>query len=176
VIIKTVDELRECLESCKAAGVDWRKMPLVFIPGSPAEEMYSDLLVEKALGYAAEFDAWYKSFKESNSQAPATGKPGEGEQPSQRAFQAYWLTQNGLSQERIAEMLHSKQGTVSKWLAKVKRWKDSGNAMPEIPQNEPLHEKPLAMDPDKIDLGRRPDGRTEGQRVKMAEIQGHDKE
>jgi hypothetical protein len=105
----------------------------------------------------------------------ATNGPA-AKQPSQQAFHAYWLEQCGYSQGRIAEMLKSNQGTISKWLAKVKRWKDEGNTMPEIPQNEPLHEKPIAMDPEKLGLGRRPDGRTEGQREKLAEIQGHGKE
>ena len=63
-----------------------------------------------------------------------------------------------------------KQGTISKWLAKVEEWKAAGNAMPEIPQAEPLAGKPMAMDPAKLDLGPRSDHRPEHTREKLAGI------
>jgi hypothetical protein len=94
-------------------------------------------------------------------------------QPRPKQVQAFWLAQAGKAQQQIAELLSTSQGTVSKWIKHVKRWRDAGNKMPEIPRTEPLDSKPTAMDPAKLDLGPRPDHRPEGQQAKLAEISGH---
>ncbi len=97
-------------------------------------------------------------------------------EPKPEAFRAYWLYRAGYTQQRIAEMLlgsEDRQGTISKWVAKVEEWKAAGNAMPEISEVEPLDSKPVAMDPEKLEQGPRPDHRPEGQRAKLAEMHGH---
>jgi hypothetical protein len=54
------------------------------------------------------------------------------------------------------------QGQVSKWLKLVKEWVEAGGILPAL---EPAtRKKPIAMDPGKIELGPRKDGRTERQR------------
>ncbi len=112
---------------------------------------------------------------------PAAGAPIGGQPPGNpvrelrpEEFQAFWFEQVGHSQQQIADWLKTTQGTISKWIGHVKRWRDAGNKMPELPRTEPLDSKPIAMDPAKLDLGPRPDHRSEGQRAKLAEIRGHD--
>jgi hypothetical protein len=108
---------------------------------------------------------------------PAITASTAADAPKPEAFQAHWLSQNGYSQQRIAEMLlgsESKQGTISKWLAKVERWRMAGNKMPDLQRNESLDRKPATIDPAKLDWGARSDHRTPRQAEKLAGITGHD--
>ncbi len=99
---------------------------------------------------------------------------GQPSAPKPKHFQAYWLDQAGRSQQEIAKMLNTTQGTISKWLKTVEKWKTAGNAMPEIPKAEPLDSKPVAIDPAKLDWGPRSDHRAPHQAEKLAGIQRHD--
>jgi len=54
------------------------------------------------------------------------------------------------------------QGNVSRWLGQVKHWLEAGNVLPEL--SAPLDRKPLAMDPERIDLGQRRDRHSARQR------------
>ena len=110
------------------------------------------------------------------SAATAANSVGTRTEPKPEAFQAYWLEQAGKTQQQIAEILlesATRQGTISRWIAGVKRWRDAGNKMPEITKVEPLHGKPAAIDPAKLDLGPRADHRPEHTRAKLAKISGH---
>jgi hypothetical protein len=54
------------------------------------------------------------------------------------------------------------QGTISRWLSWVRKWIEAGNVLPPLP--EPLNSQPTPLDPERIDLGKRQDGRTRRQR------------
>jgi hypothetical protein len=54
------------------------------------------------------------------------------------------------------------QGTISRWLSSVKEWIAAGNVLPPLP--EVRGAKPLPIDPERIDLGKRSDGRAKRQR------------
>jgi hypothetical protein len=54
------------------------------------------------------------------------------------------------------------QGTISRMLKRVSNWIEAGNPIPGLP--EPLTSKPSSMDPERIDLGKRLDGRAKHQR------------
>ncbi len=103
----------------------------------------------------------------------ATIPPASIKEPRRKQFQAYWAEQAGRTQTEIANWLNTTQGNISKWIATVKQWRDAGNKMPEIPRTESLNTKPMAMDPEKIDLGPRADHRTPAQIEKLAQITGH---
>jgi hypothetical protein len=99
--------------------------------------------------------------------ARVTGK--SRRQPSKDAFTAYraWLA-TGKNQTELAELLTKEwkrpvyQGNVSRWLDHVKHWLEAGNVLPEL--SSPLDRKPLAMDPERIDLGERRDRHAARQR------------
>jgi hypothetical protein len=54
------------------------------------------------------------------------------------------------------------QATISRYLKQVRKWMEAGNIVPET--SESLNSQPKPMDPERIDLGKRQDGRTERQR------------
>ncbi len=93
--------------------------------------------------------------------------------PKPEAFQAYMFIQYGHTQQHAAEMLKVTQGTIAKWKKAVEKWTAAGNAIPEISQAEPMHSKPTAMSPEKLELGPRVDHRAAHQTAKLAEISGH---
>jgi hypothetical protein len=90
-------------------------------------------------------------------------------EPSKDAFTAYrvWLV-TGEKQEELAQRLMEPlkrkvgQGTISRWLKQVKEWIEAGNVLPDL--SEPLDSKPTPMDPERIELGERQDGRARHQR------------
>jgi hypothetical protein len=51
---------------------------------------------------------------------------------------------------------------VSRWLKQVNAYLRAGNVLPELPA--PLKEKPKALDPKVLDMGKNQDGRTLRQR------------
>jgi hypothetical protein len=90
-------------------------------------------------------------------------------QPSKDAIAAYrlWFL-TGKTQTELAEQLTEElkrpitQGTVSRWLKQVKAWLKAGNVLPDLTPTR--HPKPQPMDPERIDLGERQDGRARRQR------------
>jgi hypothetical protein len=54
------------------------------------------------------------------------------------------------------------QATISRYLKQVRKWIEAGNLMPETSQAQ--NSQPKSMDPERLDLGKRQDGRTERQR------------
>ena len=102
----------------------------------------------------------------------AQGGPGARKtlkQPSNDAFTAYRAgLATGKNQTELAQLLTNEwrrtvyQGNVSRWLDQVKSWLEAGNVLPDL--SPPAYKKPLAMDPDRIDLGERQDHRSERQR------------
>jgi hypothetical protein len=102
----------------------------------------------------------------SQRQAPFRG---ELKEPSKDAFAAYRLqvviggTQTNLA-ARLSEELGRPitQGAVSRWLKDVKAWLEAGNVLPDLTTIR--NTKPMPMDPERIDLGERRDGRAKRQR------------
>jgi hypothetical protein len=96
---------------------------------------------------------------------PTTTKRKE---PSGKAMKAYrvWAGMGG-TQDEIAKVMTRElglpisQGQVSRWLTEVRRWLEAGNVLPPLGSAEPV----IAMDPQKLDRGRRVDGRTPRQRA-----------
>jgi hypothetical protein len=90
-------------------------------------------------------------------------------EPSKDAFAAYRLSRGtGKKQSELARLLTDalnrpiQQGTVSRWIAEVRDWLTAGNVLPDL---SPSHDrKPTAMDPERIELGKRRDGRAQRQR------------
>jgi hypothetical protein len=85
------------------------------------------------------------------------------------AVYRYWFltgkTQTELADDpKLMEELGRKvgQGTISRWLKQVKEWNEACNVLPPLP--EARDSKPTAMDPERIDLGGRQDGRARRQR------------
>jgi hypothetical protein len=93
-------------------------------------------------------------------------------EPSKDAFTVYrYHVLTGKKQMVLAtdpnlmELLSKKvvQGTISRWLTQVKQWLEAGNVLPNLPEHHPAT-KPSPMDPQRIDLGERQDGRTKRQK------------
>ncbi|HTU19229.1 MAG TPA: hypothetical protein VMG10_14305 [Gemmataceae bacterium] len=90
-------------------------------------------------------------------------------EPSSDAIAAYraHLVIGG-TQTELAEILTENlgrpitQGQVSRWLKAMKDWLEAGNVLPDLSAS--ALPKPMPMDPERIDLGLRQDGRTERQR------------
>lgn len=85
-------------------------------------------------------------------------------QPPEDALACYrsWVA-TGLRQLELADVLTNElkrpvsQGQVSRWIRQVRKWLEAGNVLPAL--NASPITKPIAMDPDRIDLGRRIDKR-----------------
>ncbi len=100
-------------------------------------------------------------------------KTPSGKEPPNAAWQAYYVreTLRITNQTEIAEKM-TKQGTpatqgqVSRWLKAVDAWLEAGGIKPTL---EELHEQPKGIDPAKLDMGARQDGRTPRQRDKMTD-------
>jgi hypothetical protein len=54
------------------------------------------------------------------------------------------------------------QGTISRWLKQAEEWIGAGNVLPDF--SDAHASKPTPMDPERIDLGERQDGRARHQR------------
>lgn len=73
-----------------------------------------------------------------------------------------------MTQTKLAEVLTAqlkrpvKQGTVSRWIKQVKKWLQAGNILPDLSETRLC--KPVPIDPERIDLGERQDGRAKRQR------------
>jgi hypothetical protein len=98
-----------------------------------------------------------------------TEGPASTREPSHEAFTAYRIwEQVGKTQVEIAEILTRElkrpvdQGTVSRWIGSVKKWREAGNKMPSLP--EPARRKPTPVDPSHLDLGPRQIPTTKRQR------------
>jgi len=103
------------------------------------------------------------------SNKPEVARNGQLKQPSDDAFKAYRVwTITGKSQIELARLLESEfkrnvsQGQVSRWLRDVKKWIEAGKVLPDIHGTH--SNKPMPMDPAKIDLGPNREGRTKRQR------------
>jgi hypothetical protein len=90
-------------------------------------------------------------------------------EPSKDAIAAYRLNLlTGKTQTELAQVLTNQlkrpvdQGTVSRWLTQVKAWLDAGNVLPDL--TVARERKPAPIDPERIDLGERQDGRAKRQR------------
>jgi hypothetical protein len=92
-------------------------------------------------------------------------------EPSKDEFTVYkYSFATGKTQKELADdpalmdLLGRKvdQGTISRWLGKVKKWVEALGLPPDL--SEPLGSKPTPMDPGEIDLGKRQDGRAKRQR------------
>ncbi len=104
---------------------------------------------------------------------PAAALPSQGRlrEPSKEAIAVYrYQLLTGKTQTELAadpelmKQLRRKvdQGTISRWLTKVKRWIKAGGVLPPLPEAHVL--KPKPMDPERIDMGERLDGRAKHQR------------
>ncbi len=87
--------------------------------------------------------------------------------PSENAMKAWRLhdllgisNQTELAKKMTQNGVPTNQGQVSKWLKQVKDYMEAGGVLPELP----MMDKPTAIDPSKIDMGKRQDGRTPHQR------------
>jgi len=89
--------------------------------------------------------------------------------PPPDAIQAYRanVLQGMPTQTKLAEFLTNQlgrpisQGQVSRWLKQVHKFLKAGNILPEFPA---ATQKPIAIDPERLDIGRRQDGRIRNQR------------
>lgn len=104
--------------------------------------------------------------------APKDSRPGpQIKTPCDRALTTYrlWVAKHGtVSQRELAAELTSHgvlttQGQVSKDIKAVKKFLHAGNVLPVL---EPPKRRPITIDPSRIDVGRRADGRTERQRAR----------
>lgn len=107
----------------------------------------------------------------SQVEAAVVAKPSQKRkmrQPSPEAFIAYrlWLG-TGQPQKTIASLMQKQlrrpvnQVKVSRWIRRVKKWLESGNVLPSVEEvSRAIH----AIDPEKIDIGRRSDLITPRQR------------
>jgi hypothetical protein len=114
-----------------------------------------------------------------SASTPGAGRPvprGRLKEPSREAFAVYWYgrltgkTQTELADDpRLMKELGRKvgQGTISRWLKRVARWIEAGNA--PSPLSESHEAKPTTMDPEKIDLGPNREHRPERQRNRRSE-------
>jgi hypothetical protein len=90
--------------------------------------------------------------------------------PKPDDFRVYLAhTAGGETQKAIAERMGTRQGQISKMIARVEHWLADGNRLPELPKPKPLHAQPPAVDPAELDLGPRRDRRTPRQRAKLAD-------
>jgi hypothetical protein len=95
--------------------------------------------------------------------------------PSDAAMMAYrlkWVL-DAPTQAKIANILSKElgkrvsQGQVSRWIAQAEKFVREGGVLPDLP-TRPAG-KPMAMDPARLDLGPRRDGRTRRQRERRSE-------
>jgi hypothetical protein len=103
--------------------------------------------------------------------APGPQAHQSAKMPSQDAITVfrYWMV-TGKKQTELAndpglmKLLHRKvdQGTISRMLKRVKEWTKAGNVLPE--QTQALNSKPAPINPERLDLGERQDGRAKRQR------------
>jgi hypothetical protein len=72
--------------------------------------------------------------------------------PTSEMFRAYVAAQNyGITQKEIAKELKVRQGTVSKYVSKVRQWLDAGNKLPGLDAPEPeKRPKTVSVDPAKM--------------------------
>jgi len=109
-----------------------------------------------------------------NQQGQPSGSRRTMKQPSKDAIAAYRLQLlKGKTQKALAEQLTEElrrpvnQGTVSRWLKQVKAWLEAGNVLPDLTTTTRTR-KPRPLDPEKIDLGERQDGRANHQRERRS--------
>jgi hypothetical protein len=93
-------------------------------------------------------------------------------EPPPDAFKAYRAHKaTGMIQTELAQLLARElkrpvtQGQVSRWLSGVREWLEGGNVLPPLEEIKSIS----AIDPNKIDMGARQDGRTKRQREKADE-------
>ena len=102
------------------------------------------------------------------TEASANGPEKSLRKPTERDEQAYRLRLvTGKTQEEIAKDLDCTQGQVSRSINKVEEWVAAGNVLPPLESGG----KPQvqSMDPQKIDMGKRMDGRTPSQRPNFSD-------
>jgi hypothetical protein len=99
------------------------------------------------------------------------GKGRKLKAPSKEAIAAYRLkVLQGKKQARIASEMSKEfgrkfnQGTISRYIKSAEKWISAGNVLPNLPK---MTHKPQSIDPARLDLGRRTDGRTPRQRSKL---------
>jgi hypothetical protein len=109
----------------------------------------------------------------SEPQNPAFPKRPTTKHPSDTAIAAYrlWFVM-GRPQKEIAEVLQQEtgqsvsQGQVSRWISRVTTYVNAGNVLPDAPK---VMTKSKSIDPSRIDIGKRTDGRTLRQRHKESD-------
>ena len=94
-------------------------------------------------------------------------KTPEVKRPSENAFRAWRLrdlmgisNQTELAEKMTENGVPANQGQVSRWLKQVEEYMAAGGVLPKLSKMD----KPAAIDPSKIDLGKRQDGLTPHQR------------
>jgi hypothetical protein len=102
------------------------------------------------------------------SHATNKEKPKRIKQPTRKMWLAWRLSvaegirpQGEVARKLIEEGFYATQGQVSRWVGKVRDYLAAGDPLP------PFHElngKPMSIDPAKLDMGERQDGRTPRQR------------
>jgi hypothetical protein len=114
-----------------------------------------------------------EQVKADNEDMPAA-KPSLKPPPDQaiKAYRLKWIL-GAPTQTEIARNLSRElgrpvsQGQVSRWLKQAEEFVRAGGVLPGLP-NVPA-DKPRSIDPERLDLGRRQDGRTERQRDRRNE-------
>jgi hypothetical protein len=80
-------------------------------------------------------------------------KRGPFDEPPREAINAYRAVKLlGQRQREVAERFGVDQGTISRWLKRVKEWLEAGNILPDLDAPTP---KTVAMDPRKLEQGPR---------------------
>jgi hypothetical protein len=101
----------------------------------------------------------------------STGSGRGRKEPSEEAFKVYRYrlltgkTQTDMANDpELMELLNRKvdQGTISRWLSCVRDWLEAGNVLPDLSAS--LSAKPVPIDPERLDMGERIDGRATRQR------------
>jgi hypothetical protein len=89
-----------------------------------------------------------------------------------KAYRLKWIL-GAPRQTEIAKRLTEElgrpisQGQVSRWLSQAEEFVKAGGVLPGLPN--PPSKQPKSVDPERLDLGRRKDGRTERQRERRSE-------
>ena len=107
------------------------------------------------------------SGSKADGQAPRTGTPPEPKadgrtramkQPHDRAIAAYrvMIISEGINETEAARRFGVCQSTINRWKHKVSAWLKAGNVLPDLEAPRP---RTVKVDPARLDLGKRLDGR-----------------
>jgi hypothetical protein len=136
--------------------------------GTPSADQSSPGESPSGSGYEPEISGTGASNPPSRNTPQKKRKP-----PSKEAVMAYRLhLMTGMKQTVIAAKMSEElgrvigQGQVSRWKDEAQRWIEGGGVLPPLPD---AMTKPQAMDPNRLDLGPRRDGRVARQRPRRDE-------